>query len=147
MFQQGDVVRFCTMDGSPQHGYDWVLHGSITVSVAECVVLFHLAIEYIGLSLDQGPAPEDANNRTRELCPAVQVALPGAECARRGRLGESGHPPQVAQPRALGANVLLELGRCCCNGIVQLLMDWGFGLRVFGYAVPRAVAKVVSMGK
>ena len=67
MFQQGDVVRFCTMDGSPQHGYDWLLHGSITISVAECVVLFYLAIEYIGLSLEQGPAPEDANNRTREL--------------------------------------------------------------------------------
>ena len=48
------VVRFCTMDGSPQHGYDWLLHGSITISVREGVRLFYLANEYLVQCLQQG---------------------------------------------------------------------------------------------
>ena len=63
------------MDGSPQHGYDWLLHGSITVSVAECVALFHAATEYIVRSLEQGPAPADADNRTLELRARLSKSL------------------------------------------------------------------------
>ena len=71
--EQDDIVRFCTMDGSPQHGYDWLLHGSITVSVTECVELYHLATEYITRSLEQGP--DDAENRTCELRARLSKAL------------------------------------------------------------------------
>ena len=73
LFEGGDeVVRFCTMDGSPQHGYDWLIHGSINLltSTSECVHLYHVAIEYINRWLRQqagGVVLHEADHRTQQL--------------------------------------------------------------------------------
>ena len=60
------IVRFCTMDGLPQHGYDWLLHGSISISARECVRLFDVANEYIVRCLQQGVRGGD-DRRALEL--------------------------------------------------------------------------------
>ena len=47
LLRQGPVIRYATVDSSPQQGWDWVLSGWITVSAQEVQQLFRAALRYI----------------------------------------------------------------------------------------------------
>ena len=50
MLASGSIVRWATMDGSPQGGWDWLMHGGITMTEAQCRESFDDALCYIRLS-------------------------------------------------------------------------------------------------
>ena len=48
--RRGDPIRYWTMDGSPQAGWDWLLHGHITIDSIESMDIFRDSLEYIRLT-------------------------------------------------------------------------------------------------
>ena len=88
----GEPTRWGTIDASPQAGWDWVLHGRISLSKHELVVSFREANMYIQLSIAQRAAMDNH----QDFHQSNKVEGIGFRLAKKLRL-------RLALPTAVGA--------------------------------------------
>ena len=71
----GEPIRYWTMDGSPQAGWDWLLHGHITINSTDSINMFRDSLEYIRLAhMQRGHRDDmrDVENEELAECPHMQ---------------------------------------------------------------------------
>jgi hypothetical protein len=84
----GGVIRFSTIDSSPQGGWDWVMHGSRTLSLESCAKAFQLAqdLHQAGLSDKQEADIQEELSTLLALCQGVPTAVGSGKSSLRRKV-------------------------------------------------------------
>ena len=90
-------MRWSTLDGSPQFGYDWILHGHMDMNTMDLVETFEDALRYIALCQARGEEDSENAGALKELAEkltqrlAWRMGLPAAVGAGRASMAHKLH--------------------------------------------------------